>query len=143
MNFCGTNQRWVPHRLCDMKATIHLLQQAPAKNALYSPSSSSPAETMVFGMLGLAGVIGVAIAVVSGSTPMGLRDDYVLAELRGLPTVRYVRYGQFIADVRPVGTLPHNLSRSETPGATNLIEPGATQKNLARPTNAAPVGPKA
>jgi hypothetical protein len=126
-----------------MKTTYYARRQIRTKNWLYKPSSSSPAETAVFATLGLVGMIGVGIAVVSGSRPVGSREELLAADLRGSQTVQYVSYIQFDGDQRASGVAIHKLLRLEAPIATNLIEPAATRKNLAMPTNSGPVAPKA
>jgi hypothetical protein len=125
-----------------MKATNHSGKQKKNRQSLYPPAASSRAETAVFATLGLAALVAIVVAVVSGSVPAGSKEES-LAPLAKLPMVRYFRSGQWIADARTTAAMVRYIFENEKPMVTNVIEPGPTQTNLAMPTNNAAREPKA
>ncbi len=125
-----------------MKATNHSGKQKKNRQSLYPPAASSRAETAVFATLGLAALVAIVVAVVSGSVPAGSKEES-LAPLAKLPMVRYFRSGQWAADARTAAAMVRYVFEGEKSIVTNVIEPSPTQKNLAMPTNNTPHAPKA
>jgi hypothetical protein len=87
-----------------------------------SPLCPSPgsfrAETVVYGTLGLAGMLAIFIALVSASMPPGGRKD------PWTDTVRYVRSGQWLADVRSAGAIFRFLVEPEPTNANHAPQVG-------------------
>jgi len=95
---------------------------------------SSRAETAFFGMLGVVSLATLGIALTWGSVP---------ANSHSSSWAGYLRSGQAEADLRTAGAAVEYLMRPELPDLTNFIEPSPTQRNLAMPTNATIVKPRA
>ena len=110
-----------------MKATNPSESQKGSKRSLYRPAGSSRSETVAYAALGLAALVMVALALVSGS---------ILAKPGEDPLVAYVRSGRLAADMRTATALVHYWFQAE-PGArtTNVTQAGHTQRNLPMPTN--------
>ena len=125
-----------------MKATNHARERKRNRQSFYRASGSSRAETAVFAILGLAGLVAIVVAVVAGSVPAGSKEE-ALAPLGRLPVVRYFRSGQWAADARTAAAMVRYVFEPEKSTATNVIQPGPTQKNLAMPTNNPSHAPKA
>jgi len=123
-----------------MRATNHSKKKKNGRS-LY-PAASSGAETAVFATLGLAALVAIVVAMVSGSVPAGSKEES-LAPLAKLPVVRYFRSGQWIADARTTAAMVRYIFENEKPMVTNVILPSPTQKDLAMPTNNAGHAPKA
>ena len=125
-----------------MKARNHAGERKKDRRSSYRAAGSSRAETAVFAILGFAGLVAIVVAVMAGSVPAGSKEE-ALAPLGGLPVVRYFRSGQWAADARTAAAIVRYVFESEESMATNAIQPGPTQKNLAMPTNNASHAPKA
>ena len=126
----------------NMKTSEYSAQPKGHGYNLYQPNGATRVESVVFAILGLLGVVTVAVAVVWGSVPAGANDQS-LAALGKLPAVRYVRSGQLTADARTLAAVVHYIFESEKPAVTNVVKPGPMQRNLAMPTNYASSAPKA
>src|SRR5689334_1411746 len=107
-----------------MKLTSNWGELGTSRQPLRGPTTS-PAETAVFATLGVAGMVAVVIAAVSGSRPAKLTDQ-TLADLRASPVGWHVPYEQIVTDIRVVAATPHDLLRTERPMVTNLIESAST-----------------
>ena len=96
-------------------------------------------ETAVFATLGLAALVAIVLAAVSGSVPT--RPD--LAALAKPPMVRYLGSGQLVADARTLAPMAHYIMETEPTILTNASESRLTQRSVMLPTNNAPAAPKA
>ena len=105
-------------------------------------AGSSRAETAVFVGLGLSGLVAIVLAVVSGSIPARPGEDS-LADLKGIPLIKYVRSGQLAADWRTATSVVHYLFEAETTKLSNAVPARSTQENLSITTNTIQVAPKA
>jgi hypothetical protein len=100
------------------------------------PAGSSRVETAVYAILGLASLLTIVIALLSGSLPQGPQGD---------PTsilARYVRSGQVLADCRTATAMLHYLLEPESLFATNPLAAVPVKRNSTAPTNAATCAPK-
>jgi len=125
-----------------MKSTNPWYERPGNKVSFNSSVESLRGETVVLAGLGLAGIVAVVIAVVSGSVPKKPGEDS-LADLQRIPIVKYVRSGQLAADVRTAMEVVHYFFEAEPTNAINERQEMSTQANLSRPTNTIQIEPKA
>ena len=140
-SFSGTNYCSRRHRKSLMKGTNHSAEQKSGKS-LYRTAGSSRSETAVFATLGLAGLVAIVVALVSGSVPAGSKEQ-ALAPLGRLPIVKYFSSGRWAADARTAAAMVRYVFENEKPLVNNVIYQSPVQTNLAMPTNNAYRHPKA
>jgi len=85
-------------------------------------------------MLGVIGLAAIGIALTWGSAPSDSQNSSLAA---------YFRSGHATADLRTASAAVQFLMDPEIPNLTNFIDASQTQRNVAMPTNAAAIKPKA
>jgi hypothetical protein len=90
---------------------------------LYQPYKTEHSETVAFGVLALAGLIIVGVALVASSDFVRGKEQ-VVAALSGKRPPPYFSSGRWLADARTAAALIRYLCESESDPFTNGLHPG-------------------